>query len=125
MYTVLIVIHAMVTFSLIGIILVQRSSTDGMGLSGGGSNSFLTGRAAATFVTRATAVLAGIFILLSLAIGILTSRTHTNAPSIVDKIQSSAPAATTTPAVPAPATDQKPAAQEPAKPSQPSVPRPE
>lgn len=119
MYTVLIVIHAMVTIALIGIILVQRSSSEGMGLSGGGANSFLTGRAAATFVTRATSVLAAVFILLSLAIGILTTRTHANNASIMDKIQNSAPAAT------APATDQKPATQEPAKPSQPSVPRPE
>lgn len=125
MYTVLIVIHAMVTFSLIGIILVQRSSTDGMGLSGGGSNSFLTGRAAATFVTRATAVLAAIFILLSLAIGILTSRTHTGSTSIMDKLQTSAPAATTPADPTAPAAAQKPAAQEPVKPSKPSVPRPE
>ena len=76
MYQVLIVIHALVTIALIGIILVQRSSSDGMGLSGNASGSFMSGRAAATFVTRATAVLAAIFILLSLGIGILTAHSH-------------------------------------------------
>ncbi len=114
MYTVLIVIHTLVTLALIAIILVQRNSGDSMGLSGGGGNSFLTGRAAATFVTRATAVLATIFILLSLAIGILTTHNHANNASLIDKIQSKPAAA-----------DVKKAAPQPPKPAEPSVPRPQ
>ncbi len=111
MYTVLIVIHALVTFSLIGIILVQRSAGDGMGLSSSSSTSFMSGRSAATFVTRATAVLAAIFILLSLGIGILTAHNHTNSGSIVDKINNDLPAASA-PVVPK-------------QPLKPAVPRPE
>lgn len=118
MYTVLIVIHAMITFALIGIILIQRNSSD-MGLSASSSTSFMSGRAAATFVTRATAVLAAIFILLSLAIGILTTRNHPNSGSIMDKVTTQP--ATTQPAVTLPTT--KP--QEPEKPVLPTAPHPE
>ncbi len=118
MYPVLLVIHVMVTIALIGIILVQRNAGDGMGLSSSSSTSFMSGRAAATFVTRATAVLATLFILTSLVLGILSSHMHTiNNSSIMDSVETTAPAATA-PASPT----TKPAAPEPAKPS---VPRPE
>ncbi|HEU5046384.1 MAG TPA: preprotein translocase subunit SecG [Rickettsiales bacterium] len=114
MYTVLIVIHALVTLALIGIILVQRSD-DSMGLSGSSNTSFMSGRAAASFLTRTTAVLATIFILLSLAIGILTSHNHDQrSGSIVDKIANT----------PAPKVEPQ-KEQAPAKPEQPAVPRPE
>ena len=103
MYQVLIVIHAMVTFALIAVILVQRSASDGMGLSSSSTNGLMSGRTAASFVTRTTAVLATIFILLSLGIGILTARNHAaNTPSIVDKVQATAPAKPEKPAVPRP-----------------------
>jgi preprotein translocase subunit SecG len=109
MYTVLIVIHAIVTFSLIGIILVQRNSGD-MGLSASSSTSFMSGRAAANFLTRATAILATIFILLSLGIGILTAHNHVRSGSIVDRV-------ITKPELPKTAPSETPA--------KPTVPRPE
>lgn len=119
MYTVLIVIHTLVTIALIGIILVQRSD-DSMGLSGSSSTSFMSGRAAANFMTRTTAVLATIFILLSLAIGILTAHSHEQrSNSIVDKIVST-PASKTADPKAEPKTEQAPA-----KPEQPAIPRPE
>lgn len=121
MYTVLIVIHTMVTIALIGIILIQRNSTD-MGLSSSSSTSFMSGRAAATFVTRATAVLAAIFILLSLAIGILTAHTHTERTSIMDKLENAKPAAVATPQ---PAAGKPASTPEPVKPANPAVPHPE
>ncbi|MEI7670333.1 MAG: preprotein translocase subunit SecG, partial [Pseudomonadota bacterium] len=94
--------------------LMQRSSTDGMGLSGSSSNSFLSGRSAASLVTRATAVLATIFILLSLVIGIVTSRDKMHSGSIVDKFE-----------VTKPADKNIQKKEEPVKPAKPSVPRPE
>lgn len=115
MYQVLIVIHALVTLALVIIILMQRSSTDGMGLSGSSSTSFMSGRAAASFITRATSVLAALFILLSLGIGVLTAHSHTaNSGSIMDKIVNT-PASKDTPKTSLPTE----------KPAQPEVPRPE
>lgn len=145
MFKVLLVIHVMVAIALIIIVLVQRTSSDGMGLSGSSSsNNFLSGRMAANFMTRATALLATAFILTSLGLGIITARNHTTGSSLLDKIQAApvapAPAApdtpgnvpatpdanaatgtapATTPAAPA-ATTEKPAA-----PATPAVPRPE
>ena len=110
MYTVLLVIHAMVTVSLIGIILVQRNAGDGMGLSGSSSTSFMSGRAAATFVTRATSALAAVFILSSLGLGMLTAHNHVTGASIMDKLENN---------------DVKAASQPKKEPAKPTVPRPE
>lgn len=114
MQTVLLVIHVMVTVALIVLILVQRSASDGMGLSGSSSSNFLSGRAAASFATRTTAILATIFMLTSLGLGIIASRSHVGQGSFMDGTVHPAPA--TSAQQPAPATP--PA-------SQPVVPRPE
>ena len=76
MYTVLLVIHTLLVLFLIGLILIQRSGDDGLsGLGGGGSN-LLSGRAAGNVLTRATAILATLFILTSLVLGVMVSRQH-------------------------------------------------
>jgi preprotein translocase subunit SecG len=124
MYNVLIAIHIIITLSLIVIILMQRTSSDGMGLSGSSSsNSFMSGRAAATFVTRSTGVLAALFILSSLGLGIVTAHNREASGSIMDKM---VVPAKTAPAVPRPETPAGQAAPvAPATPVTPAVPRPE
>jgi preprotein translocase subunit SecG len=96
MYSVLLTIHVLVTAFLIGIILIQRSASDGMGLSGSSSTSLLSGRAAASAVTRATAILATLFIMTSLGLGIITARSHPDKVSILDRLDSGKPAAAST-----------------------------
>ena len=86
MYNIILTIHILLTVSLIGIILMQRSASDGMGLSNSSSNSFLSGRAAASVITRATALLATLFILTSLALGVIAARGHTGESSIMDRL---------------------------------------
>lgn len=81
---ILLVIHVIVTAALIGVVLIQRSETDGFGLGSGSGSNFMTGRATANLLTRTTAILATLFILLSLALGILASRGGEG--SIVDSI---------------------------------------
>jgi preprotein translocase subunit SecG len=86
MYQVLLVIHVIITLALIGIILVQRTSGDGLsGIGGGGGGGFMTGKAQANLLTRTTAVLAVCFIVNCLVLSWLTQQ---NAPSrsIADKI---------------------------------------
>jgi preprotein translocase subunit SecG len=76
MQTVLIVVHLLIVLALIGVVLLQRSE-GGLGLGGGGSSGtggFLTGRGQANALTRATAILAGLFFLTSLGLGILAHR---------------------------------------------------
>ncbi len=73
MTAVVIVIHLIRAIALVGTILLQRSEGGGLGMGGGvvGMGGFMTGRAAANLLTRATAVLAALFMLTSLTLAIL------------------------------------------------------
>ena len=96
MSNVLLVIHLMLAIGLIGVVLLQRSEGGGLGIGGGGGGGggmggFLTGRGTANLLTRATAVLAGCFMLTSIALTILASGSGERR-SIVDELPVSAPA---------------------------------
>ena len=71
MYQILLVIHVLLTLALIVVILVQRSSNDGFGMGSGSGGNLMTGRGSANLLTRMTALIAGMFIINSLALGIL------------------------------------------------------
>lgn len=102
LFTILLVIHSILVLFLIGIILIQRTDADGMGgLGGGGGNQFLTGRAQANLLTRTTAILATLFIVSSLALAFISSRSGTH--SIVDAVEETAPAESGGEGAPAPA----------------------
>ena len=58
MATVLLVIHLMVAAALVGVVLLQKSEGGALGMGGGGSGGFLTGRGTANLLTRITAGLA-------------------------------------------------------------------
>ena len=69
MQHVIIVIHLMLVLALIGVVLLQRSEGGGLGIGGGGG--FMTSRGTANVLTRATAILAGLFFATSLILSIL------------------------------------------------------
>jgi preprotein translocase subunit SecG len=95
MTNVLLVIHLMVAISLVAVVLLQRSEGGGLGIGGGGGGGgmggFLSGRGTANLLTRATAVLAGCFMLTSIGLTILASGSGERR-SIVDELPISAPA---------------------------------
>lgn len=94
MINVLLVIHLMLALALIGVVLLQRSEGGGLGIGGGGGGGgggFLSGRGTANLLTRATAILAGFFMLTSISLSILASRS-THPRSILDEMPVSAPA---------------------------------
>lgn len=68
MQSVLIVIHLIVVTALVVVVLLQRSEGGAIGIGGGG---FMTGRAQANVLTRATSILAGLFFATSLGLTIL------------------------------------------------------
>lgn len=81
MIAVLLVLHLIVTLTLIGTVLIQRSEGGGLGIgSSQGMGSFMSGRGTANLLTRTTAILAGIFMALSLMLAVLnrgsSGRTH-------------------------------------------------
>ena len=65
MITVVLVIHLLVAIALVGTVLLQRSEGGGLGMGGGGGGGggggFMSGRETANLLTRATGVLAAIF----------------------------------------------------------------
>ena len=96
MSNVLLVIHLMLAVAMIGVVLLQRSEGGGLGIGGGGGggggmSGFLTGRGAANLLTRATAILAGLFMMTSITLTILASSAGERR-SIVDELPASAPA---------------------------------
>ncbi len=104
MSTVLLIIHLFVTIALIGVVLIQRSEGGGLGIgSSQGMGSFMSGRGTANLLTRATAILATIFMALSLTLAVLTRGTGQGGRSLLDTTPpaSTAPAPDTTPATPA------------------------
>jgi len=69
MQQVVIVIHLMLVIALIGVVLLQRSEGGGLGI--GSTGGFMTSRGTANVLTRATAILAGLFFATSLILSIL------------------------------------------------------
>ena len=65
MFTFLLIVQTLVAFSLVVVILMQRSEGGGLGV-GGSSGGLMTARGASDFLTRATAILGGLFITLSI-----------------------------------------------------------
>ncbi len=110
MQTVLIVIHLMIVLALVGVVLIQRSEGGGLGIGGG--SGFMSARGTANALTRTTAILAALFFVTSLGLGLL-ARFESKPTDILDRIQSSptAPGASVLDQLPgsAPATNQTPA----------------
>ena len=74
-YTLILVIQGLVTLALITVILMQKSEGGGLGV-GGSPAGFLSARGASDFLSRATAILASIFVGLSILLAVLASINH-------------------------------------------------
>jgi preprotein translocase subunit SecG len=104
MFTFLLILHALVAAALVIVILMQRSEGGGLGM-GGSPSGLMSARGAADFLTRATTVLATLFVLSSIFLAVLATVTST--PSKIDTTLAR-------PGVPAPAA---PLAGQPATPA--------
>ncbi|MBV1687123.1 preprotein translocase subunit SecG [Novosphingobium sp. G106] len=92
------VVQALVGAALVGVILMQRSEGGGLGV-GSSSASFMSARGAADFLTRSTAVLATIFVLLSIVLAALAA-SGTESRKIDTTLDRSAPVAPAAPVDP-------------------------
>jgi preprotein translocase subunit SecG len=75
MFAFLLIVQSVVAVSLISVILMQRSEGGGLGV-GGSSSGFMTARGAADFLTRATSILGGTFIVLSIVMAAIAGATR-------------------------------------------------
>ncbi|GLK71347.1 preprotein translocase subunit SecG [Ancylobacter dichloromethanicus] len=124
MQTVLIVIHLMVVLALIGVVLIQRSEGGGLGIGGGGGGGggggFFSARGTANVLTRATAILAGLFFLTSLSLTVLAG--WGRGPTTIFNAPTAVPGSPSAPAPGGSVLDQLNAAQ-PAPPAAPAAPQ--
>jgi preprotein translocase subunit SecG len=99
MFKFLLIVQTLVAASLVGVILMQRSEGGGLGV-GGSSSGFMTARGAADFLTRSTAVLGGLFIILSIVLAAIAGASRE--PTKVDTSLANqvAPAPVTAPTAP-------------------------
>ncbi len=109
MATIVLVIHLLIGLALVGVVLLQRSEGGLGGLGGGGGASggmggLLGNRQTANLLTRATAVLAGAFMVTSVSLAILAGSGGGSDGAIVQE----APAGQGAPTAPAPAVPAEP-----------------
>ncbi len=119
MIAVLLIIHLFVTLALIGVVLIQRSEGGGLGIgSSQGMGAFMSGRGTANLLTRTTAILATIFMVLSLTLALLNRGTTGVGGSLLE-----APASAPAPAQPPGPSGSLPAAPAPAPAPAPPAPK--
>src|SRR5205085_9724948 len=109
MFPFLLIVQSVIAVSLIGTILMQRSEGGGLGV-GGSSSGFMTARGAADFLTRSTAILGGMFIVLSIVMAAIAGVSR-QAPTLDTSLANTAAPreARPTPAQPQPAHQNAPA----------------
>ena len=104
LFSFLLIVQALIAVAMITVILMQRS--EGGGLAGGGSPSgMMSARGAADFLTRSTAILASLFVALSILLAALAANTggpRTIDPTLQRRTPAGAPATPAAPGTPAP-----------------------
>jgi preprotein translocase subunit SecG len=106
MYTLLLVFHVIVCLVLVLVVLLQAGRGGGLATAfgGGGAQSIFGGRGAATFLSKATVVLGGIFFLTSISLALMSSRATSSQRSLMQeearRAGSTAPAPTGSPSRP-------------------------
>jgi preprotein translocase subunit SecG len=118
MFKFLLIVQTLIAAALVGTILMQRSEGGGLGV-GGSSSGFMTARGAADFLTRSTAILGGLFIVLSIVLAAIAGASRESVKVDTSLANQMAPVAPQQGA-PAPGNPaaQPPGEQQPAAPAQ-------
>ena len=86
MENVVLTIHLLLALSLVSVVLLQRSEGGGLGLGGGGGgDGVMSGRSAASALSKVTWILAIGFIITSLSLTIIAAN-NTAGSSVVDRL---------------------------------------
>jgi preprotein translocase subunit SecG len=92
--TALLVIHVLLSVTIIGLVLLQRGkgADAGAGFGAGASGTVFGARGSATFFSKLTAVLATAFFVTSLTLAVMASRAPAVPRSLVEQVPVPAPA---------------------------------
>ena len=85
MGNVILIINVILAILLVGIILLQKSEGGALGI-GASQESFISSRSAGNFLTKATAIIATLFIITSISLTII-SREEMPTSSVLEKIE--------------------------------------
>ncbi len=90
---VLQIILVIVSILLVGVILLQRNKGAGAGVTFGGAGEAVFGAEMGNILTKATIVLGSLFLVIIIALSVITSRTHkASVGSVMDGVKTRAPA---------------------------------
>ena len=100
-YYVVIFLHLLACFFLIGVVLLQQGKGQDLAsaFGGGGTQTAFGPRGSANILSRATTILAGVFMVTSLALSILRPRES----SVLDQVPATEPPASVAPTAAPPA----------------------
>jgi len=119
MFTFLLILQTVIAASLVAVILMQRSEGGGLGV-GGSSSGFMTARGASDFLTRSTAVLGALFVILSIVLAAVAGvgREPAKIDTSLANTLAPAPAAPSVPLAGQPANETAPATANQAAPAE-------
>ena len=86
MENTILVLNIILAVLLVAIILLQKSEGGALGL-GVSQDSFVSSRSAGSFLTKATAVIATLFIICSLSLTIIGRKDLPTSTSVIDKVE--------------------------------------
>ena len=86
MENILLTLNIIFAIILIILILLQKSEGGALGI-GVSQDSFMYSRSAGNFLTKATAIIATLFIVCSLSLTIIGRKDLPSSPSVIDKIE--------------------------------------
>ena len=86
MENILLVINIILALILVSLILLQRSEGGALGI-GVSQENFMLSRSAGSFMTKATAIVATLFIICSLALTIISRAELTPTSSVLDTVE--------------------------------------
>lgn len=86
LFVLLSILEGIVSFLLVGVILIQRGKGGGMGMSmGGGMGEAVFGAQVGNVLTRATVVLAAVFLVNTTVLSVLSAARWRHDHSVVDR----------------------------------------
>jgi len=85
MENVILIVNVILAVLLVGIILLQKSEGGALGL-GASQDSFISSRSAGSVLTKATAIIATLFIITSISLTIMSKDEFSNS-SVLEKIE--------------------------------------
>jgi preprotein translocase subunit SecG len=114
LFYLIVVVHVIACLFLIAVVLLQQGKGQDLAsaFGGGGTQTAFGPRGSATVLSRATTILAGVFVVTSLALSIVRPKASGVLDQVAEPPAAASPAApkTTPPVVPTPAANAAPAA---------------